>query len=187
MPWIDQLKAQGKLLKLPLIITAMVLVLFAGGAYVSHLFHAPNEPLVVEATAPAAALRDLVFFREGDEYVLYFSLYDAAGRDAARRGEARIKISQLGTIGIEGGPEFVNETVLLEGTLSIETSTYHWVDIGGGLFFNKRRLIVPIRIAADKLKRPLLSGAKGKLSVRFRDAKVPGAETLYTEKVLLFP
>ena len=186
MSWIDELKAQGKILKLPLIITAVILVLFAGGAYVMHLIQAPKQPHVVEASAPASALRDLVFFKDGNEYVLYFSLFDAAGNEAARPGEAKIKISQLGTIGIEGGPEFVNETVLLDGTMSVGISSYRWIDTGGGLFFNKRQLIVPIRIAADKFKQPPRSGVKGKIAVRFRDAKVADAE-LNAYKILLFP
>src|ERR1051326_2606272 len=103
-------KEQFQALKVPLIITAVVFALLVGGAFVWHLLRPTKEPPVVESKAPADQIRNIVFTKEDNEYVLYFSLCDKDGNYIARQGEVSLKISQLGTIGIENGPQFVNET-----------------------------------------------------------------------------
>src|SRR5262245_47929698 len=111
MPRFDQIGSHAKLLKLPLLITVVVLVLFAGGAFLLHALRPAGQAPIAEAAVPAVTLTSIVFYREGDEYALYFSLYDESGQEVARTGDASVKISQLGTIGIEGGREFLSETV----------------------------------------------------------------------------
>ncbi|MSR64417.1 MAG: hypothetical protein EXS18_01395 [Verrucomicrobiae bacterium] len=177
---------QFQALKVPLIITAVVFVLLVGGAFVWHLLRPPKEPLVVEAKAPAEQIRNIVFSREDNEYVLYFSLGDKDGNYVARPGEVSLKISQLGTIGIEDGPQFVNETTLLEAKFEVELHSYRWIDIGGAIFFTDRQLIIPKRIAPTLFKLTPRPGQLGKISVRFRDGKAADSQ-LYLDRRLLFP
>jgi hypothetical protein len=181
-----QLQAHGKLLKLPLLITIGTMALLLIGALVWQRSKPGEKIAVVEAPEAATILGNLAFYKEGDEYVLYFSLFDRDQQQIARAGEATIKISQLGTVGIEGGPEFISESVLLDAKIEVGLSNYRWVDIGGGLFFSTRQLIVPTRIAPAALKRVPHAGAKCKIVVEFRDAK-DAASKLRQERVFLFP
>jgi hypothetical protein len=182
----DPLQTHSKLLKLPLIITVVVMVLIVAGAFVWHRSKSAHQPTVIEATHPAVILGNVTFYKEENEYVLYFSLYDQAQQEIARTGEATIKLFLLGTVGIEGGPEFISETVLLDAKVEVGRASYRWVDVGGGLFFSKRQLIVPTRIPPTALKRVPPSGARCKLSIEFRDAKEP-ASKLRQERIFLFP
>ncbi len=179
-------REQWNLLKTPLLITGAILALLLAAALILHFVHPPTQPAVVESPAPAVALRNLAFFKEGDEYVLYFSLVDTAGNEIARRGGATIRISQLGTIGVEGGPQFVNETVLLDGKFEVGLGSYRWIEIGGAIFFTQRQLVIPKRIPTNLFKLPPRSGQLGKISVRFRDASAPDS-ALSVERRLLFP
>lgn len=177
---------QFKLLKLPLIITAIVFVLVVVGLLVHQWIRPPKEPAVVEAQAPATTIRNLTFFKEGDEYVLYFSLANASGADVARNGEVSLKISRLGTIGMEDGPQFLNELSLIEAKFDVGLNSYRWMEVGGAIFFSQRQLIIPKRISPSLLKLQPPAGQLCKISVRFRDAKVASSE-LYVERRMLFP
>jgi len=177
---------QVKLLRLPLIISGVIVVALLISAGVLHWLKPSKEPQIVESPAPASSIRNLVFSKEDNEYVLYFSLCDEAGKEVARTGDVNLKISQLGTIGMEGGPEFVNETVLLDAKYDVGLASYRWVEIGGGFFFSQHQLIIPKRIPPNLFKLPPRAGMLGKISIRFRDQKVAGSQ-LYQEKRLLFP
>ena len=179
-------KEQFQALKVPLIITAVVFALLVGGAFVWHLLRPTKEPPVVESKAPADQIRNIVFTKEDNEYVLYFSLCDKDGNYIARQGEVSLKISQLGTIGIENGPQFVNETTLLEAKFDVGLNSYRWIDIGGAIFFTDRQLIIPKRISPSLFKLTPRPGQLGKISVRFRDEKVADSQ-LYLDRRLLFP
>src|ERR1051325_292924 len=172
MSWRTQLEAQIHFIKLPLIVTGVTLVLVVGGMYLFHVWKPAAPSAILEAPAPAAALGNIVFYKEGDEFPLYFALYDGAREEVARAGMANVKISQLGTIGIEGGREFVSETSALAVKFEVGLSSYRWIDIGGGLFFHKRQLVIPKRIPANIFTKLPRSGAKCKITIDFRDAKV---------------
>lgn len=186
MPLSGQIKAHGKLLKLPLAVTAAALLGFAGVAFVMHRLKPAAKPTVVEATSTAAMLGRIVFYRDGDDYAMYFSLYDTANREIARTGEASVKIAQLGTIGLEGGPDFVSETAVLDAKFEVGLSSYVWIDVGRGLFFERRQLVVPRKVPAKVFTKLPRGGAKCKITVEFRAAKAPG-EKVQTSRIFLFP
>jgi hypothetical protein len=186
MSWSEITKTHARMLKGPLIGTVIVFVAILIGAFVWYTRRANEVPPIVEAPAPGASLRNLVLLREGDEYFLYFSLCDEAGREIARTGEAQLRIIQLGTVRVEGGPSFLSETVLLDAKFEVGLSTYRWLDVGGGLLFMQRRLIIPQRVRHDLLKRVPVKGVPGKVVIVFRDEKVFDAK-VHLEKVLRFP
>lgn len=183
----NPIKTQITALKTPLIMTAAGLMVFGIVVLLLHLRSAPAEPPIVEAKTPPASLRNLVFSKEGDGYVMYFSLCDAAGNEIARKGEAMVKISQIGTIGMEGGAQFINEIVLLDNArFTVGLNSYHWFEIEGGFFFHNRQLIIPKRIPASVFKRLPPAGVKCKIAVQFIDA-IDSSANPRLERLFLFP
>jgi len=182
----SQFRDHVRLLRLPLLITAIALALFLLGAYLFHRFKPPAEPVVTEASAPPAELDRIVFYREGDDFGLYFSLYDAAQKEIARPGEVKLKIVLIGTIKVEGSPEFIRETVLLDAKFDVDLSAYRWLQVGEGMFFDRRRLTIPKRIPASVLKKVPPKGSRCKITVEFRDATTPDA-LVRRDRLLLFP
>lgn len=181
-----QPKPHAKLLKLPVAITLAVLALFAAIAYAFHLLKPAEQPAIIGADTPAAIVSSIAFYKEGGDYAMYFTLYDATGREVARTGEAKIKISLLGTIGIEGGPEFVSETVVLDARLEVGLTAYRWMDAGKGLLFDRRQLIVPQKVTTNAFTKLPHTGAKCKIAVEFRDGKSPESKA-NGHRVFLFP
>lgn len=168
-----------------LVTTAIVVGLIIGGGFVWHLLRPKGEPPIVESPEPAVTIRYPVLFADGDDYGLYFSLHNAQGKDIARAGEVHLKIIEIGTIAV-GETSFINEIKLLDATFDVGLSTFRWMEIEGGLFFSKRRLIIPKKIPRDALKRVPVKGGRAKIEIEFRDAKAPDAR-VYTEKLLRWP
>lgn len=169
--WLEPLKRQVSMLKGPLILTAILFVVAVAFVYFVFKGKSGQLPPIVAAPAPAELIRNVVFFKEGDEYAMYFSLYDAANREVARPGKVQLKLSQLGSVGITDGPKFETATVLLDASFEAGLDKYRWMEIEGGLFFSRHRLIIPQRIPADVLKKAPRRGAKGRIEIEFTDAQ----------------
>jgi len=175
-----------RLPKPALIATTITVGVIVIGSFLWYLWRPKEQPTIVEAPAPGVSLRYPVLFADGDGYGLYFSLHDAEGKDIARGGDVHLKIIEIGTISVQGGPSFINEILLLDATFEVNLSTYRWLEIEGGLFFSKRRLIIPKKIPGDALKRVPAKGGRAKIEIEFQDKKVPSAK-VPTEKLLRWP
>jgi hypothetical protein len=168
-------------LMLALVISLALALLFGCFWWLAQAAQPKPPGPITESPVPAKRMSQLAFQRDGNDFVIYFTLINGEEKEIARAGQVKLTISKMSKIGLEGAGTFFQEGKLYDNQFKVDVSNFSWLDTSM-IMTSFRRLVCGIRVPASELSRLPPARTEGKVTVKFYDGRDPAQMTGLSQK-----